>query len=275
VANKILTVKEFKKVNYRILNSYFIKNQTKSKYISTAYLSFIFRLKNLKLLVKQFYCAVYFILTEPIIFTYQMQLRFQGGLKGGYQFERLVELRNIIKTYKPRSVLEFGSGASSLLFAKYCKLISLEEDSYWLDKYKYHLNKNFLIPQKLKLSLSKSLYFTPRVEKCFLGEAVATYESVLNWKLGIFDAVYIDGPTNWTQDQKLDCKVIDPKGSLPCIGVMELINKPKIIIVDGRRATIAFLIKSGAYDNYNLYLKGACEEFTKINPYHTIFVDKG
>lgn len=228
-------------------------------------------LLNLRFFTQKFYCAIYFLVNEPIIFIYQIQLRSHDGLSGGYQFVRLLELKKIIKQYKPNTVMEFGSGASSLLFAKYSTLISLEESPYWLEKYTYHLNRNKLIPRQLKIKLNNSLFLVPRVEKCVAGEVVATYESVFDWKSQEFDLVYVDGPTNWLQNDSSNCKIKDPLESLPCFGTLELSKKPKIIVVDGRRATVAFIIKSGIYDDYNITLKGVYELKPKINPYHTIF----
>ncbi len=271
MAGKLITVGEYKSANYKILHSYFIKNPYKVKTISLAYRKLLSSLIVFKFFFRKIYCGFLLMITEPIIFIYQIQLRSKGGLKGGYQFVRLVELRRIVKTYNPDNVLEFGSGASSLLFAKYCKLISLEEDLYWLDKYKSHLYKNFLIPQMLKKRLGESLYLALRVEKCLSGEPVATYESVLDWKSQEFDLVYIDGPTNWVRNPELNCSAKDPQGSLPCISVIELSKKPKVIVVDGRRATVAYLINSGAFESYGLYLKGVYSEHTKISPYHSIF----
>jgi hypothetical protein len=65
----------------------------------------------------------------------QVLLR-SGGLKGSYQWERLYELKRSLKKYRPIKIIEFGSGASTLLVHQYNfglndqskRFIVLEED---------------------------------------------------------------------------------------------------------------------------------------------------
>ena len=78
--------------------------------------------------VFEFYCAIFLLFNEPAVLLAQLAMRREGGLSGSYQFHRLYEIRRILKTEQISSAIEFGSGASSLLFNKYVeRFVSIEE----------------------------------------------------------------------------------------------------------------------------------------------------
>ena len=96
----------------------------------------LFRIRSAAFIVRkgifQFYCAIFLFINEPAVLLAQLAMRRGGGLSGLYQFHRLYEIRRILKAEQVSSAIEFGSGASSLLFNKYVeRFVSIEESESW------------------------------------------------------------------------------------------------------------------------------------------------
>ena len=228
------------------------------------------------------------------LYEAQLQSRVDGGLEGGYQWRRLAEIYQIVQLFKITSVIEFGSGTSSYLFADLAtKFLTFEEQEFWQERlFKF-------CPSRLKERLSGSAILAKRQITCFENEAVTSYEGsfkhVLNSSIlsnaETRSLIYIDGPYSGRLNQDiLECEPAefwsDLDGvkdyNMPNIDVLELVSKakakPTIICVDGRRPTVRLLSeKLGDYEaffssNYNLIR----EKFPNFRPplYHTLFVHK-
>ena len=111
---KKTSVKGFVNANNDLINSVFVKNTEKVTYRKKlASLLFLMRL-----FIYRLYATLFLIFAEPILVLSQLQLRRSGGLAGSYQFHRLFEIRRTIKKRTSATGIEFGSGASSILFVK-------------------------------------------------------------------------------------------------------------------------------------------------------------
>ena len=267
--SKVL-VSEFTSSNSKLINDCFVKEpKIFDKFNSLRKLHSLKVRLQIKLLI--LYALLYLLLLEPEVVLYQLKLRKKGGLSGGYQFLRLYEIRKYIKFYQPKSVIEFGSGASSLLFAKHVDLVSVEESQEWLNKYKSDLDQTLFIRKFLKQKTIQSLYLCPRVESIDeLQEKVSSYLLSETIRNHVFDFAYIDGPTSWEQDKNLIGLIKDPYNYIPNTSILELNSLPTVILIDGRRATISYLVRSNKFLNYQIILKGVYQKKSQVNPYHTI-----
>ena len=220
------------------------------------------------------YFFVLLLVREPLTLLSQFALRRNGGLKGNYQLHRLYEIRKLLLNRNPKSGIEFGSGASTVLFAKYIKnFISIEESFDWRDHYINNLRFiKFLQPSRYS-RICKSIYMADRTEYCdSKGELVCSYNLPVEIKQQNYEIAYIDGPTNWVQGNtaKFD-SIRDPFKLLPNISVCDLVHLPTTILVDGRRSTVSYLLDLGSIQNYNISLKGEYYANQQFFPYHTRF----
>lgn len=194
-------------------------------------------------------------------------------MAGSYQFHRLYEIRNIVKNKSLNSAIEFGSGASTILFTKYLgKFISIEESHEWRNHYLTKLSILKTIRPKFFMKLTNSITVLDRTEYLDLkNHVVCSYDlpnSIVNEK---YDLAYIDAPTAWAQNKNIVGMVVDPYGYLPNVSLLELKFLPTSIIIDGRRATLIHLLRNLENKNYNVMLKGSYSGKPKVNPYHSIF----
>lgn len=173
-------------------------------------------------------------------------MRRDAGSSGSYQFHRLYEIRTILKSERVTSVLEFGLGTSSILFHKYIeRFVSIEEPESWAKHYLQMLTSISFLPDVRSIIAKLNLLLLPRTEFTdFTGELVSSCELSNEISQTQFDLVYIDGPTSWIQTKIKDNVYIRDKARLlPNITVLQLSSVPRIIVIDGRRATVSYLIK--------------------------------
>jgi len=268
-----MSITEFVSANSELVDSVFVKKSHKTKYkrklISLFYL--------LKLFMFKIWVAIFLIFAEPLLVVSQLQLRRNGGLSGSYQFHRLYEIRSTLKKKALASGIEFGSGASSILFAKYLyEFISIEESHQWRNSYLAKISILKFIRPKLFTKIKKSIIVLERTEYLdSTNHLVCSYrlpDSLISKK---YDLVYVDGPTAWAQKENLVMdNVVDQFGYLPNVSLLELKFLPTCILVDGRRATLVHFFRSLESKNYDFLLKGSYLKVPKVNPYHSIFTLK-
>ncbi len=214
---------------------------------------------------------LYFLFRYPSIVTMQIKARQDGGLSGKYQWLRLAELVWCLKRFKPTSIVEMGSGTSTALFSKMCphKLTTLEESEYWKDR---------LLDNIKDLSKQMNLIRADRVVEMNNEELVCYYDFD---HTQYYDFVYVDGPHTIPPEEIKNSVVKDPVGYVPCIDVELFWDNnifPRVIIIDGKRATVRRLIDRGK-QNYNIYLKSDflinCHamNFSDFS-YHTMMIRK-
>jgi hypothetical protein len=268
---KRTSVKRFVSTNKELIDSVFVKNTDEStfgkKLESLLYL--------LRLSMYRFYSTIFLMFAEPLLVVSQLQLWRSGGLAGSYQFNRLYEIRSILKKELLTTGIEFGSGCSSILFVKYLsEFISIEESHQWRNSYLANISILRYLRPKFFAKIEKSILVFERTE--YLDSTdylVCSYRlpgSVINKK---YDLVYVDGPTAWVQSERPALgKVVDPFAYLPNVSLLELKVLPTYIMVDGRRATLVHLLRNLENRNYDFLLKGSYLENPRVNPYHSTFV---
>jgi len=225
----------------------------------------------------EFFCFIFLAFTEPTVLCAQLLMRRGGGLSGSYQFQRLFEIREHLKKRQFQSAIEFGSGASTLLFKKYVNyFISIEESESWAKNYLQAIEKLKWIPGDLLKNVQASIRILRRQEHLDQsGELICTYEIPADIAGQKFEIAYIDGPTSWIQSDKFsNPRVRDKHLTIPNTTILELAHKPQLVLVDGRRATISYLIEKGALQDSFIQIRGAYLNPPLVRPYHTTILIK-
>ncbi len=112
-------------------------------------------------------------------------------------FPNLLLLINVLDTYRPRNVVEFGSGISTLCVASWLKeagrgnLLSVDHDPEWAEITTRHLGKR-------GCDAIANVIVTPLNEQSYFGKKVNWYdlESHLSSIGDDVDLVIVDGPPN-------------------------------------------------------------------------------
>lgn len=113
------------------------------------------------------------------------------------------------------------------------------------------------------------LLIAPRLEEVDTdGETICRYELPSEVRDKYFDLAYVDGPTNSSTLEELGW-ARDPYGTLPNSDVIHLSRLPDDIIVDQRRATVAYLVDKLPPDY--LVVSDISQGFVKRVCYHTYF----
>lgn len=186
--------------------------------------------------------AVVVAVRDPDVFLLQVALWRDGGLKGLYQFRRLRELSRLLAD-PDTTVLELGSGASTLLIAKRARAaVSIEESALWANKLIETLNAAWWIRPSCRALATRQISVRERREWLDdRGQWVCGYTLSADVVDRHWDVVYLDGPTNWPQKE--------PSRStgavaLPNADVLTLASLPKEIWVDGRIDTLRYLAQN-------------------------------
>lgn len=208
----------------------------------------------------------------PEIAKIQYKAREEGGLSGDYQFLRLYEISKIIKEFDIKTVCEFGSGASTAIWAKLTdNVVSFEENKYYLNKTK----------QLIKKFKNINLIYKKRVIKLVNNELVTFYDIPNSFFKKNFDLIYIDGPTaKILKDDSVPKSYIDNTLiKTPNIDIKKFFlnnNFPKYIVIDGRISTIKNILKEYS-EFYNFYPRYVYENLNMKSGtylYHSIFIKK-
>jgi hypothetical protein len=90
-------------------------------------------------------------------------------------------IKEYLKELKPKKILEFGCGLSSLLLSEFCEVISYETDEEWKDK----IESKCTAKNKLEIRLWDGVNFPKELINGDAKQGV---------KLLCFDLVFVDGP---------------------------------------------------------------------------------
>jgi predicted O-methyltransferase YrrM len=170
---------------------------------------------------------------------YLSKFRTSGGLKNFYGEYKLWNLHQLLLRFKPKRILEFGSGSSTMVFCEYLRkntgsLLSVDEEEKWA------LNTRRLVDLKptdsIEIINSKKTCWPESVPR------EIKYELALQDE---YDFVFVDGPS-------LNVDGIKWKDAVNS-NVLELAQKPQVIVVDGRRATARHLAQKYS-DQYLIFL---------------------
>ncbi len=170
---------------------------------------------------------------------YLSKFRSSGGLKNFYGGYKLWNLHQLLLRFKPKRILEFGSGSSTMVFCEYLRkhngsLLSIDEEEKWA------LNTRRLV----NLQPTDSIEIINSKKTC----RPDTVPREIKYELSLqdeYDFVFVDGPS-----LKVDgVKWKDAVNS----NVLELAQRPEVIVVDGRRATARHLAQKYS-DQYLIFL---------------------
>jgi len=178
-----------------------------------------------------------------IIDSYVRKYRTLGGLKHCYQHYKLFCLGRLLKDEKPGSIIEFGTGSSTIVFADYVRnnpgthLTCVDESEQWLENSR----------EIAGISDSDDRFRMIAADRLFLND-----DGLKQIKYDVdfeeeFDCVFIDGP-----DLRVDgVKHKDAINS----NVFDITKRrlPRIIIVDIRRATVEDIQKRLG-DKYEIFV---------------------
>lgn len=163
------------------------------------------------------------ILAVNLVFNY----RKMGGLSSSGQFWKALDLISLLRTYKPDSILEFGSGLSTFVFMNYmanhgCELTVVEEDINWINKIKERTkNQNFAVGSEVSWCLAERE----------ISENWVDYDYAQSTAV---DLIFIDGPSliiNGKSQKHMVCKQASR--------LAHLANR--ILVISGRKKTVEAL----------------------------------
>ncbi len=151
-----------------------------------------------------------------------------GGLSQGYNAYRLLELYDWLLANRPKTIVELGSGATTLVFATYAaahdaKVVSLEQDiqlAIGLGEY---------MPGDQGAAVT--IHEAPRVDEWRDGFETCRYGFDYLKLPADIDLLYLDGPNNRS-----------PHGPLPCTDAALIAGCRNVrhILVDVRRASVTW-----------------------------------
>jgi len=152
----------------------------------------------------------------------------QGGLKQYIQQYKLVSLHRLLTKHKPNTILELGTGSSSVIFANYAKksgarVVHIDESKKWLNNTKRNVldyvgdsydNSEYVFVQK-DYDLNKSpvqFWYDYEIEQ-------------------EYDLLFLDGPALIAEGNEYKEAI--------CMDVFNVVDSalPKCIVVDMRQPT--------------------------------------
>lgn len=156
---------------------------------------------------------------------------------------KYLHLAKLLRTFRPKSILECGSGASTAVFAEYAEnsgafLCSLESSEQWRDN-----TANALGSRRTQVN------FVLASAKTEMGDPIRYYYEFdpRSVRDGQFDLVYIDGPPLQVDTRKVKNYVN--------WNIVDMINGglgPKVIVIDGRVDTVNYVAQNFS-SIYKLY----------------------
>lgn len=168
-----------------------------------------------------------------LIDSYVEKYRALGGLRHPWQHYKLFQLRELLKVERPESILELGTGTTTIVFAEYvrnnqmARLTCVDESKHWLAN----------SCQLAEIDDSNSRFCMIAADKLFIGDSKPEqikYDVNLG---GEFDFIFIDGPS-------LDVDGVKHKKAVNS-NIFDIAQRklPQIIVVDIRKATVEELKK--------------------------------
>jgi len=180
----------------------------------------------------------------PIVYRKQIILRGEDGLSGDYQWLRLAEAHQLINKYNISSVMEFGSGGSTILFDS---LNLLRVDAFEQSRIYFERTQNALIGHsRTQIHLTDSQYACDNGQHYTFFE---TSEVMSVYKDFNHEMLYIDGPTSKFS--------FDHSGSVMTINkdaynILSSGYRPKLILINARPETTSFLFDTFVDDYYGV-----------------------
>lgn len=153
-----------------------------------------------------------------------------GGLANPVQLHKLHSLRLLLEEHQPQSIIEFGSGLSTCVLSAYAQktganVVSLDEEERWAENTRNLIGNNtnvqvIVAPRIIchdKLPIEIKYDYTPQKA---------------------FDMAIIDGP---------NLKVNGVRLNAINTNINDLLERPRVILVDGRTETVKYLSSFKGY----------------------------
>ena len=174
------------------------------------------------------------------------------------QAYKLASLERLLEEHKPKSILELGSGSSTVVFAEYARkngarLLSIEENEGWAEKFK----KNVGGDDKIQIRICNRVTLKDRTPPEIRYDLPADEH---------FDCIFIDGPP-------LELDGVKRKDSVNS-NVFDFKDAP-LIIVDGRYSTAKEIARRYT-GKYNIFLSDLIDQkpVAKNYNYFSIFTKR-
>ncbi|TDI73634.1 MAG: hypothetical protein E2O87_04945 [Bacteroidetes bacterium] len=158
------------------------------------------------------------------------KFRCSGGMKYAYSSYKLWHLNQLLQCHKPDSILEFGSGSSTLIFSEFVRktggrLLSIDEEEKWATNTQDLINLNSGdTSDNIEIRVCEKVFNNGSFPK------EIKYDICLEEE---YEFVFIDGPS-------LQIDGIKHKDAVNS-NVFDLPNLPKVIVVDVRKATVEYI----------------------------------
>jgi hypothetical protein len=183
------------------------------------------------------------------------EIRHGNALFGSYY--KYVHLHKLLSEFKPDSILEFGSGSTTGIFAVYAQKFSahvrtVEDNPLWMENTRRALGD---LAERVDFVLSPAIGELGNPNRSFYRYTPAE----------VFDLVYVDGPPLVTNVQS--------DGSAINWNIVEMIRQgfgPRTIVIDMRLSTAEYIAKHFPSD-YEAHLFEKKHRFLDYR-YHSFFV---
>lgn len=183
-----------------------------------------------------------------------------GGLAPRMQAYKLVSLNRLLEAKKPKSILELGSGSSTVVFGRYAarnnaKVVTIDESREWLDN---------------TISMLKLFGVSDAVTSHVCEKRIDTQKNTATYiDRPSFDAelLLIDGPALEVSGQKYTDAV--------CTDIFDIVPTPKTVLIDIRRPTVERMQKDSLFDGYECLKSDILSRSPKANfNYFSVFTRK-
>lgn len=166
---------------------------------------------------------------------------------------KLVALNKILETRKPKSILELGTGMTSVVFFRYANkynasFTGMDEDAYWLENSKKLCEYNAATNPNVKF------VHAPRKIMATKPVGISQYDYPFQEK---YDLVFIDGPSTIIEG------VLGKENYNSDIFEIVKVHYPETLVVDSRRATVDEMIKRIG-DRYTIALADHWQRDSKL-----------
>lgn len=191
----------------------------------------------------------------------------EGGLGGDFSSFKLLELANYLWDKKPQTVIEFGGGSTTAVFALYAKqcsgvkIISVDESAHYQE----------LTRKRLDPDSESAVMFcrADRVERDLIGKRVCHYDPDAIPELINCGPVmcYVDGPDSVST-------ISHKKIKIPCVDIVLLaevgVNVSQVLF-DCRFPSVTFARHAESFDahTFSLHFRAAQgpQDWAEIDPY--------
>lgn len=207
----------------------------------------------------------------PQVHAYARRQAEEGGFGGDFTAFKLMELAGFLAERQPKTIIEFGGGATTCVLAGYAannsevRVISVDESEHF-----QQLTRDRL-PDQLRDMVT--FVHAPRVEREWNGARVCHYDHDAMPDLGDGPLTcYVDGPNAQPDDPQV-------KGKLPCVDAVLLAKAGHTVtdvLFDNRFDSVAYVRRADPFAGHSAKLNYRAtrsrDDWSLIDPrtYHSV-----